>query len=120
MKLRGFIYRNYQFVYKLLDITIFNEQDVIDSELKLAQASVPNKQRLCAATGMSPGSMLGNIIVEQDVFKDIFDKMQPLKSSYTQSGDSEDVGRPQKDDSEISEVTENTRANDENDKDNRV
>lgn len=119
MKLRGFIYRNYQFVYKLLDITIFNEQDVIDSELKLAQASIPNKQRVCASIGMSPGSMFGNIVMEQDVFKDIFDMMQPLKSSYTQSGESENTGRPQVPDEDLSPSGEETREGDGNNPENR-
>lgn len=119
MKLRGFIYRNYQFVYKLLDITIFNQQDVIDSELKLAQASIPNKQRLCAATGMSPGEMIGNIIIENDIFGDVFNKMQPLKSSYTQSVDSES-GRPLSNDDNLSESGETTRDNDTNNPENRI
>ena len=34
---------------------------MIDSELKLAQASMPNKQKLAAAMGMSPASFMGNI-----------------------------------------------------------
>lgn len=120
MKLRGFIYRNYQFIYKLLDITIFNEQEVIDSELKLAQASIPNKQRLCASVGMSPGSMFGNIIMEQDIFGDVLEKMMPLKSSYTQSGDDESVGRPQLNEESLSSSGEASRENDTNNPDNRV
>ena len=120
MKLRGFLYKSYQFTYKLLDITIFNQQDVIDSELKLAQASLPNKQRVCAAIGMSPGSMIGNIVMEQNVFKDIFDLMTPLKSSYTESSSSEGAGRPEVDDGDLSASGEVSRENDTNLSDNRV
>lgn len=119
LKLRGFLYRQYQFVYKLLDITIYNQQDVIDSELKLAQASLPNKQRVCAAIGMSPGSMIGNIVMEQNVFKDIFDLMTPLKSSYTESSSSESTGRPEIDDGDLSASGEVSRNNDTNLSDNR-
>ena len=119
MKLRGFVYKPYQFAYRILDITIFNQQDVIDSELKLAQSSIPNKQRVCAAIGMSPGTMLGNTVIEQSVFKDVFDLMQPLKSSYTQSGNN-DTGRPQVDDGDLSETGETTRENDTNNPDNRI
>lgn len=119
MKLKGFIFKSYQFVYKLLDMTIFNQQDIIDSELKLAQSSLPNKQRVCAAVGMSPGAMLGNIIVEQQVFKDIMDLMQPLKSSYTQSGE-ENNGRPLSDDSDLTASGEATRESDTNNSDNRI
>ena len=120
MKLRGFFYKPCQFVYKLLDITIYNQQEVIDSELKLAQASMPNKQRVGAAIGMTPGAMMGNIVMEQVILKDIFDLMTPLKSSYTESSNSEDVGRPAMDDTEISEITETTRENDGNDPNNRL
>lgn len=119
MKLRGFIYKSYQFVYQLLDITIFNQQDVVDSELKLAQASIPNKQRVCAAVGMSPSAMLGNITMEQVVFRDVFDLMQPLRSSYTISGD-EEAGRPESDIKDLSASGEASKENDTNDPDNRI
>lgn len=120
LKLRGFLYRQYQFIYKLLDITIYNQQDVIDSELKLAQASLPNKQRVCAAIGMSPGSMIGNIVMEQNVFKDIFDLMTPLKSSYTESSGSDDAGRPEMDDGDLSASGEASREGDANNTENRI
>ena len=121
MKLRNFIYPSYQFIYKIMDITIFNQTEVIDEELKLAQASLPNKARLCAASGLSPTAMLGNTIVEGIVFKDIFDLWNPLKSSYTTSGDgSKDGGRPTKDDGDLSASGERTKENDTNNPDNRI
>ena len=121
MKLRNFIYPSYQFVYKILDITIFNQTDVIDSELKLAQASLPNKARLCAASGLSPSAMLGNTVIENTIFKDIFDMWNPLKSSYTTSSDGIDEGgAPSKDDGDLSASGEVTRENDTNNPDNRI
>ena len=121
MKLRNFIYPSYQFVYRIMDITIFNQTEVIDEELKLAQASMPNKARLCASAGFSPTAMLGNTIIENKIFKDILDMWMPLKSSYTTSNDgSDEGGRPTKSETEISEVTQNTHDNDGNDPDNRV
>lgn len=119
MKLRGYIYKTYRFVYKLLDITTFNEQEKIELELKLAQASIPNKQRVCAAMGMSPGEMLGNIIMEQKIFKDVYDLMQPLKSSYTQTGE-ESAGRPEMNDGDLSASGEASREGDANKTDNRI
>lgn len=121
MKLRGYIYNSYQFIYKIMDITIFNQTDVIDEELKLSQASMPNKTRLCAASGISPAAMLGNTIVENTIFKDIFDMWQPLKSSYTSSSDSSDEGgAPTKSDGDLSASGEVTRENDTNNPDNRI
>lgn len=121
MKLRGYIYNSYQFIYRIMDITIFNKSEVVNEELKLAQASVPNKARLCAASGISPTAMIGNAIVEGKVFKDIFDLWTPLKSSYTTSAsDGNDGGRPTMDDGDLSASGETTRENDTNDPDNRI
>lgn len=120
MKLRNYIYSSYQFVYKILDITIFNQTDVIDEELKLSQASLPNKARLCAASGLSPTAMLGNSVVEGVVFKDIFDLWRPLSSSFTQSESSDEGGRPMKDETDIADSTDTQRQNDSNDADNRI
>lgn len=121
MKLRKYIYLSYQFTYKILDITIFNESEVIDQELKLAQASVPNKEKLCAACGISSPAVIGNILHEGKMFKDIFDLLTPLQSSYTTSGNqSSDGGRPTKDDDDLSASGETTRENDTNSPDNRT
>lgn len=121
MKLRGYIYPSYQFVYKIMDMTIFNQNEIIDEELKLAQASLPNKTRLCAAIGLSPTAIVGNTIVENSVFKDIFDMWQPLKSSYTQTGNgNSEGGAPTKNDEDLSKSGETTRENDTNNPDNRV
>ena len=89
--------------------------------MKLAQASIPNKQRLCASTGMSPTAMLGNIMMEQIVFKNVYDLMQPLKSSYVQSGtsSSDEGGRPLTDDGNLSQSGEQTREGNTNDPANR-
>lgn len=121
MKLRNYIYSSYQFVYKIMDITIFNQTDIIDEELKLSQASLPNKSKLCAASGFSPTAMLGNTIVEGIIFKDIFDMWNPLKSSYTTSGDdSDEGGAPTKNIGDLSASGERTKENDTNNPDNRI
>lgn len=120
MKLRNYIYSSYQFVYKILDITIFNQTDVIDEELKLSQASLPNKARLCAASGLSPTAMLGNSVVEGVIFKDIFDLWRPLSSSFTQSDSGDEGGRPMNEDTNLAPSTETQRENDSNSTDNRI
>lgn len=120
MKLRDYIYPSYQFVYKIMDITIFNQTEVIDEELKLSQASIPNKSRLCAASGLSPSAILGNTIVENDIFKDVFDLWQPLKSSYTSSDSAEGSGRPEKDVGSLSPSGEQAKENDTNNPNNRI
>lgn len=121
MKLRGHIYSNYEFVYKIMDMTIFNASDVRSNELQMAQNGIPNKSRLCAANGLSPAVMLGNSIVENQVLGDIFANWSPLKTSYTQSVNSDDKGgRPTVDDRDLSSSGEVTRENNTNDPDNRI
>lgn len=118
----NFITDNYKFSYKILDMTIFNQTDFIDNELKMAQNGIPNKMRLCSANGMPPAEMLGNSFVENELFNDVFEGWQVLKTSYTQSSDDPDNngGRPAMDETEISEITQNTHDNDGNDPDNRL
>ncbi len=121
MKLRGHIYTDYQFVYRILPVTIFDVDDYVDRQLKLAQASLPNKMKLCSAAGISPAAILGNTMIENVVFKDIFDSWSPLRSSYTESEKSgNEGGRPPKSETEISDITQNTRNNDGNNPDNRI
>ena len=121
MKLRGFIYKDYQFVYNILPTTIYDVDDYADRQLKFAQASVVNKGKLAASIGINTAKMLGNTVLENTILSDIFASWQPLRSSYTESGGSDDEGgRPEMDETEISEVTQNTHDNDGNDPDNRV
>ena len=121
MKLRGFIYKDYQFVYNVLPTTIYDVDDYADRQLKFAQASVVNKGKLAASIGINTAKMLGNTVLENTILSDIFASWQPLKSSYTSASDSlNEGGRPTKSETEISEVTQNTHDNDGNDPDNRV
>ena len=121
MKLRSYIYPDYQFAYNIIPTTIFDVNDNIDLQLKLAQASIINKSKLAASSGINPAKMLGNTVLENFILGDILGSWQPLKSSYTQSeNDKDDGGSPMKDETEISKTTENTHNNDGNDPDNRV
>lgn len=121
MKLRGYIYNDYQFVYRILPTTIFDVDDYIDRQLKLAQASLPVKGTLLAATGVNTAKMLGNSFTEQMFKEDIFDKWEVLKTSYTASGDgSDEGGRPVKTETEIADSTDTQRQNDSNKTENRI
>ena len=121
MKLRGYIYADYQFAYNIMPTTIYDVNDNIDLQLKLAQASIVNKGKLAASSGINTAKMLGNTILETSILGDIFNRWQPLKSSYTQSGDSSDEGgRPMEDETNIAKSTDTQRNNDSNSTDNRI
>ncbi len=112
MKLRNYIYNNYEFIYKILDTTHFNLEDVRKMELQMAQNGLPNKQRLASTNGMPPAVMLGNSIMENSILGDIFADWTVLQTSYTQSSDDNGAGRPQSEDGDLSEAGENTRNDD--------
>lgn len=120
LKLREYIYDEYQFVYRILPTTIFDIDDYIDRQLKLSQASIPNKGMLLAANGINTAKMLGNSFTEQVLKEEIFDKWEVLKTSYTQTGESSEGGRPQKADGDLSKSGERTKENNTNDPDNRI
>lgn len=120
MKLRGYIYNDYQFIYKIIPVTVFDVDDYVDRQLKLAQASLPVKGTLLAASGINTAKMLGNSFTEQIFKEDVFDKWEVLKTSYTTANGGSEGGAPQKEETEITSVTEQTRENDGNDPDNRM
>lgn len=123
MKLRGHVYKTYQFEYSILPTTVFDISDYIDTQLKLAQVSSPVKGRMLAANGINTAKLLGNSILENSILGDVFDKWKPLNTSYTQSGNNSDVtnkgGRPQKSEDDLSDSGTQTREDDENNKANR-
>lgn len=123
MKLRGYIYNDYQFVYRILPTTVFDVDDYVDRQLKLAQASLPVKGTLLSAMGINTAKMLGNSFTEQIFKEDIYDKWEVLKTSYTQSSNNSDItdkgGRPQKNEDDLSDSGTQTREDDENNKANR-
>lgn len=122
MKLKGHVYTCYEFVYNILDMTIFDEQDVIDRELKLAQASLVNKFKLHSAMGVNPAKLIGNARLENEIFAGLFSNLTPLKTSYTMSGSGTDNtgGATQKEDTELTEKGQQSRDSGANDSDNRV
>lgn len=120
MKLRGHIYNDYQFVYRILSTTIFDVDDYVDRRLKLAQASLPIKEELLSAIGVNTAKMLGNSFTEQMFKEDIYDKWEVLKTSYTSSSDESEGGRPMKEETDLAESTDIQRQNDSNKTDNRI
>lgn len=120
MKLRGYIYNDYQFIYRILPTTVFDLEDYVDRQLKLAQASLPVKGNLLSAMGINTAKMLGNSFTEQMFKEDIYDKWEVLKTSYTTANDGADGGRPMNDDTDLAPSTDTQRGNDSNKKENRI
>ena len=116
MKLDGFMYNTHEFVYEIFHMTQFNRDDFIDNMLKQSQAGAVNKIALEAARGNDPSRFIGQHYLENVVFRNMFEDLLVPPSSHTQSG----RGRPQEDESDLSESGRQARENDTNNPDNRA
>lgn len=106
---------DYDYHVRLLDITIFNRNDIQTELLKLAQMSIPVKSHLAASAGLSPLDMLNTSVLETTILE-IDSNWKPLMSSHTQSASATDEGgRKEVDDTELSEAGEVTRNQSSND-----
>ena len=89
------------FLYQILPISYYNESKYIENSLKLANSGysfiIPS-----LALGITQGELLNLKDLENDVLK-LGDKLIPLSTSYTQSGNS--PGRPALSPEEKSEKT---------------
>ncbi|WP_202630040.1 hypothetical protein [Clostridium botulinum] len=116
---RKFKFAKTQFMYKFsfLDVTINNQEKMIDKYFKLAQYGIPVKTNLCSLVGLSPIDMQINTWLENDVLK-LHENWLPLNSSHTQTNEpnSEDkkAGKPQTNAEDLQETGEQTRENDSN------
>lgn len=117
-KLRGHLYSSYQLNFTMLDVTVYNQNDLVDREIKLAQASAPNKMKLMATAGVSPAKLLGNDFMENEVLK-LGSHWTPLATSFTQGAEPTN-GRPEKEDTDLSPAGEQTRKDEGNEEGNRI
>lgn len=104
-----------KFRFKILNMSKLSEKDVVDTFVKTAQISVPNKTVLTSALGLEPYEVYGLGKLENEVLE-LSQNWIPLQSSFTST--SEDItnegGAPEKEDTEISEAGMTTRENDSN------
>lgn len=92
------------------EISIYTKEEFRKSMLESCQYSFANRIAYNTLLGVSEKESLANLWLETEVLK-LQDKMVfPLSSSFTSSGDSNDVGRPSLDDTEpISDSGERSR-----------
>lgn len=122
MMILGYAFATYRLKFQMLDITIYNKDDFIAAELKDAQASIPNKSRLCAAKGITPDKMFGNAYLENTILElgSDWTVLQSSHTTTTNTSDNNNVGAPSKKDGDKSIITEVGDSNDSNNPDNRV
>lgn len=110
-----FKFPSQRFKFKFLDVTSFNQQEVVDRLLKLAQNGFPERMDVASANGTNPFEFLNDITLEEAL--GMVDKLVPLKTSHTQSGDdSDEGGRPTSSDDELSDSGQQSRDRDSDDR----
>lgn len=115
-KLKNEISGSFKFRLRILDNTIFNRNENIETLLKNAQYGLPVKMALCACLGISPSAVVSMNYLEEAVLG-LSSSFIPLASSHTQSGDSDpqnEGGRPEKKDDELTEKGEAQRESEDN------
>lgn len=80
-----------EFLFEILDVNVFNKDNAVELELRLANSGVPNKVKLAATAGITPLDLMSSQIFENQILK-VHENWIPLQTSYTMS--SGDVGRP--------------------------
>jgi hypothetical protein len=100
----------YKFKIEFLDVTYFNKDELVNQYLKLAQSSLPATTMACAASGLAPIDMIGMNFIETQILK-IHDKLRPLSTSYTQSGDEGGAPTAEEREIELSDAGEQSRDN---------
>lgn len=91
IKLKKYNKATYKFYFYLLDITIFNRDNVTKRYKEACTLGLPMIDKYLASVDMSPSRTLGSYTVHKDIF-DFENHFIHLSSSFNTS--SNDVGRP--------------------------
>ena len=93
IKIRKYNKSGYKFFFYLVDVTIFNRDNVSKRYREGVALGVTCIDRYLATLDMSPSRTLGSFITHHDIFK-FNENFKPLQTSYNSSIDSNETGRP--------------------------
>lgn len=94
-----FFMSNVNFRVNMLNITIFNKEEVFDSAFSASQFGYPTKMLALAALGFSPSAAVNMTLLENDILG-LVDKFIPLQSAHTDTGE---TGAPTKKKKDLSD-----------------
>ncbi len=115
-KLKEFCKKIY-FKIHFLEMTYMSRDSYIKNLKEASMAGVPCKMRYASAIGLSPSAIVHNEFLENSVLE-IVDNWLPLQSAYQTN--SNDNGRPQNDDDNLTDGGEDARNRGTNDPDSRA
>ena len=93
IKIRKYNKPAFKFFFYLLDVTIFNRDNVSKRYREGVALGVTCIDRYLATLDMTPSRTLGSFITHHDIFK-FKENFVPLQTSYNSSADNNEVGRP--------------------------
>lgn len=93
IKIRKHNKSGYKFFFYLVDVTIFNRDNVSKRYREGVALGATCIDRYLATLDMSPSRTLGSFITHHDIFK-FNENFKPLQTSYNSSIDSNETGRP--------------------------
>lgn len=100
-----------KFKVTILPITVFNQGDFIKYYKESAAFGI-GKSHYAAALNIPQTDIAGLSYLEKEAVP--FEELTPLKSTYTSTGSNDDLGRPEKDETELTKDGASTRDNDTN------
>jgi hypothetical protein len=106
-RIKFFVGNNQNFKVRMLDVSIFNQDDQFNLAIQAGTYGLPVKTAIASLLGMSTSSMMNMFILENDILG-INDKLVPLPSAHTLSGNG-DVGAPPKSNGDITDEGLKTR-----------
>lgn len=117
IKIRKYNKPNYKFFFYLVDVTIFNRDNVSKRYKEACSLGVSVVDKWLATLDMTPSRTLGSFILHKDIF-DFQNNFTPLSSSFNSSVDSNETGRPtnKSKNETLDEAGEKTENNESNDK----
>lgn len=115
IKIRKYNKPNYKFLFYLVDVTIFNRDNVSKRYREAVSLGATVIDKWLATLDLTPSRTLGSFITHHDIFK-FNENFKPLQTSYNSSVDSNDTGRPTAESKgeQLSEEGEKTKDNDSN------
>lgn len=94
IKLRKYNKSTFKFSFYLLDLTIFNKENVSKNYKEACTLGIPVIDKYMAALDMTPSKIMGAYVTHNDIF-DFYNKLKPLSTSYNSSDiSSNSSGRP--------------------------
>ena len=107
IKIRKYNKSAYKFFFYLLDVTIFNRDNVTNRYKDAIALGTPVIDKYLATLDMSPSRTLGAYVTHENIF-DFKNHFIPLQTAYNSSDNK--TGRPESKESELSDSGEKTRS----------